>query len=117
VEYIQAQRLRTGLARDFEALLQTVDVLVHRPFDGEVLAISNLTGHPSVVLPVPTEGREQPQAIALTGRLADEPFLAQLASAWQAGAGRVFPPAFAALRPAPAKEQGAAGDADPAAQE
>lgn len=104
VEYIQCQRLRSGLARDFEAVLQTVDLVVHRPFEGELLALTNLTGHPSLTFPVPLATRAQPSALTLTGRLADEAFLAAVASAWQrrADAGRpAFPPAFAALRPAP----------------
>ena len=109
VEYIQAQRLRTQLAQDFEDLMGTVDVLVHRPFEGDLLAITNLTGHPSLVLPVPVPTREQPQAIALTGRLADEPLLAQVAAIWQRTAPRAFPPAFAAARTAP-DPAGAPGD-------
>ena len=101
VEYIQAQRLRSQLAQDFEDLMGTVDVLVHRPFEGDLLAITNLTGHPSLVLPVPVPTRAQPQAIALTGRLADEPLLAQVAATWQRTAPRAFPPGFAAPRKAP----------------
>lgn len=110
VEYIQAQRLRTQLARDFEELMGTVDVLVHRPFEGDLLMITNLTGHPCLVLPVPVPTRAQPQAIVLTGRLADEPLLAQVAATWQRTAPRAFPPDFSAARSAPQAQQPPAPD-------
>jgi Asp-tRNA(Asn)/Glu-tRNA(Gln) amidotransferase A subunit family amidase len=107
VEYIHAQRLRSGLIRDFAALMGEVDFLIHPPFASGVLSMTNLTGHPSLVAPVFVEGREAPVAISFTGRLFDEPYLAHIVRTWQASRdyhlrhpGLASPPAPEASDPA-----------------
>jgi len=84
VEYINAQRLRSGLIRDFCSMMGDVDFLMHPPFAGGILSMTNLTGHPAIVAPVFLEGRETPAAISFTGRLYDEPYLARIVRSWQA---------------------------------
>lgn len=51
VEYIQANRLRTLLMQEMETVMQAIDVFVSPSFRGSTLRITNLTGHPAVVVP------------------------------------------------------------------
>ncbi|MDA1267083.1 MAG: amidase, partial [Planctomycetota bacterium] len=51
VEFLRAQRLRTKLMREMHAALGEVDLLVHPPYHGGLLGITNLTGHPTLVAP------------------------------------------------------------------
>jgi Asp-tRNA(Asn)/Glu-tRNA(Gln) amidotransferase A subunit family amidase len=53
VEYLRANRIRTRLMQQMEELMRTVDMYVN----GNDLTITNLTGHPTVILPVGTETR------------------------------------------------------------
>ena len=50
VEYIQANRLRVQLTRDFNKMMEDIDVLIAPSFSGQLL-ITNLTGHPCIALP------------------------------------------------------------------
>lgn len=50
VEYIRAERARTLLIREMDRFLADWDVLVSPPFSA-ALTITNLTGHPQVVVP------------------------------------------------------------------
>ncbi|MFT4708961.1 MAG: Asp-tRNA(Asn)/Glu-tRNA(Gln) amidotransferase A subunit family amidase [Bacteroidia bacterium] len=84
VEYLTAQRLRGGLILDFEAMMSEVDLLVHPPFALDLLAMTNLTGHPTLVAPVFLEpGGQQPSSICFTGRLYDEGYVLSVARLWQ----------------------------------
>jgi Asp-tRNA(Asn)/Glu-tRNA(Gln) amidotransferase A subunit family amidase len=86
VEYLQAQRMRTLLMREMEALFETVDCTIA----GDDLTITNLTGHPSVVLPSAFEmrdGREVPVALTFTGKLYGDETLLALAHAFQTATG------------------------------
>jgi Asp-tRNA(Asn)/Glu-tRNA(Gln) amidotransferase A subunit family amidase len=51
VEYIRACRFRTLLMAEMEKLFADIDVYVCPSFGGKNLLITNLTGHPAVVLP------------------------------------------------------------------
>ena len=51
VEYINANRIRTQLMREMQALFSDIDVLVMPSFGNRGLSISNLTGHPCVTVP------------------------------------------------------------------
>lgn len=84
VEYIQANRLRRLLMQDMERVMSQVDVYVHPT--GLSLGLTNLTGHPAVVMPYGQgSGRGGgPQAISFTGRLYGEGKLLALAQTWQA---------------------------------
>ncbi|MBX9584297.1 MAG: amidase [Gemmataceae bacterium] len=83
VDYLRAQRVRTLLMREMAKVMEDVDVYV----GGNDLLVTNLTGHPSVVLPNGLrKGRndtETPTAITFTGRLWGEGELLAVAKAYQ----------------------------------
>lgn len=71
VEYLRAQRARTLLMRAMDRLMSRWDVFVTPAPGSASLLITNLTGHPAVVLPCGFIGG-LPQAIMFTGGLYDE---------------------------------------------
>lgn len=80
VEYIQANRLRSQLIEEMDEALKEVDVFVHPSFTS--LGLTNLTGHPCLVLPSGfKDGR--PTSISFTGKLYDEGTLLAVAKAYQ----------------------------------
>lgn len=86
VEYLRAQRIRTLVQRQMEDVMAQVDLYV----GGNDLLLTNLTGHPTVVLPngfrKNGEG-ELPTAITFTGRLYGETELLAVAHAYQLATG------------------------------
>ena len=99
VDYIRAQRVRTLMIAAMETLFETVDVFLTPPSSDSV-NMTNLTGHPALVLPagfVKSEtGLEMPQNIMLTGRLDDEATLLDAGHVFEraTGTGRRRPPLF-----------------------
>jgi Asp-tRNA(Asn)/Glu-tRNA(Gln) amidotransferase A subunit family amidase len=86
VEYLRANRLRTLLMREMEEVMGQVDLYVQ----GNDLLLTNLTGHPSVVLPNGFRkqgGAELPLSIKFTGRLYGETELLAVAHAYQQATG------------------------------
>jgi Asp-tRNA(Asn)/Glu-tRNA(Gln) amidotransferase A subunit family amidase len=82
VEYVNANRIRRLLAVEWEALFAEIDVLVHESQHAVVLAATNLTGHPTAVVPTAVvEG--QPGSVSFTGALFDDARLVAIAEAWQ----------------------------------
>lgn len=71
VEYIQANRLRTQLIVQFNKMMEDIDVLIAPSF-GIQLLMTNLTGHPCVVLPDGTYTGSNPGTITLVGNHFDE---------------------------------------------
>jgi Asp-tRNA(Asn)/Glu-tRNA(Gln) amidotransferase A subunit family amidase len=65
-----------------------VDVVIHPSYGGDFLLRTNLTGHPSVVVPngFTSDGRA-PTSITFTGRLHGEAELLAVAHAWQQATG------------------------------
>jgi Asp-tRNA(Asn)/Glu-tRNA(Gln) amidotransferase A subunit family amidase len=59
VEYIQANRARTLAIRQVSKLFDQVDVIV-TPTSGEQLVVTNLTGHPALILPNGFRGEDAP---------------------------------------------------------
>ncbi len=82
VEYIQANRVRTLMMRQMAALLDEVDVYVCPSFSN-TLVITNLTGHPAVVVPDGVTEKGQSSSITFTGRLYGESTALALAKAYQ----------------------------------
>lgn len=81
VEYIQAQRARTLLIRQMNALFDRYDVFLAPPDSASVM-MTNLTGHPAVTLKAGfADGL--PQAIMITGRLYDEATILRAALAFE----------------------------------
>jgi Asp-tRNA(Asn)/Glu-tRNA(Gln) amidotransferase A subunit family amidase len=83
VEYLQANRVRTLLLRAMEEALGDLDAYVCPSFGGDNLLLTNLTGHPCVVLPNGFRADGTPTSITFCGRLHREPELLALARAYQ----------------------------------
>ena len=82
VEYIRAQRVRTLLLHEMNAVFDDVDVFLSPPTSDSV-TITNLTGHPAIVLPGGfVDGL--PVGVMLTGKLWDEPTVLRAAAAFEA---------------------------------
>lgn len=71
VEYIRAQRARTLLMREMDALMSNWDVFVSPAPGSASLLVTNLTGHPAVCVPCGFPNG-MPQSIMFTGGLYDE---------------------------------------------
>ena len=84
VEYIQANRLRTLLMQRMEELMQDIDVYI-APTSARSsnLMITNLTGHPTVVLPQGFDPKGSPTSIQFVGRLMGEADVLCVAQAFQ----------------------------------
>jgi len=83
VEYIQANRIRTLLMTDMALKLENVDVFVTPSFGGNVLLLTNLTGHPAVVVPDGFDDKGTPTSISFIGNLYKEAETLRLAKAYQ----------------------------------
>ena len=85
VEYIQANRARTRLINDMAQVLKTanVDVYVSPTYAGGNLTLTNLTGHPCVVLPNGFTKQNLPTSITFMGQLYEEGKLLAVAKAYQ----------------------------------
>ena len=81
VEYIQANRLRHTIIQDMEQL--DVDLYVAPSFGGNNLLLTNLTGHPCVVLPNGFDDKGAPVSISFIGKLYDEATVLAVAKAYQ----------------------------------
>lgn len=82
VEYLRANRIRTLLMRAMEEVMAKVDLYV----GGNDLLLTNLTGHPTIVLPNglrKRDGVELPTALTFTGRPYGETDLLAVAHAYQ----------------------------------
>jgi Asp-tRNA(Asn)/Glu-tRNA(Gln) amidotransferase A subunit family amidase len=86
VEYLRANRIRTLLGRAMHEVMEQVDLYV----GGNDLVLTNLTGHPTVVVPngFRKVGEvELPSALTFTGRLYGETDLLAVAHAYQQATG------------------------------
>lgn len=83
VEYIHANRQRARLIQQMAALMEQVDVFVVPSFSGNVLALTNLTGHPAVVLPNGFTEKGTPTSITFVGNLYREDQVLTVAKAYQ----------------------------------
>ncbi len=87
VEYIQANRARQQIIQELERILSEIDVYVCPSFGGDNLLLTNLTGHPCVVLPNGFNEQGSPTSITFTGQLYDEATLLAVARAYQEATG------------------------------
>lgn len=83
VEYLEANRARSVLIQKMDSVMQEVDVYVSPAFGGGNLLITNLTGHPSVVLPNGFTDGGEPVSITFTGGLYDEGVLLEVTEKYQ----------------------------------
>ena len=65
VDYIQANRARTLLMRGMAELFSKVDVIVVPSSSAAQLIITNLTGHPAVIIPNAIRGQDAPKPPAI----------------------------------------------------
>lgn len=82
VEYLQASRGRYLLVQEMQKLMNTVDLYVTPSF-GKSLLLTNLTGHPCVVLPNGFTDRGTPTSISFIGNLFGEATLLAAAKKYQ----------------------------------
>lgn len=83
VEYIQASRARTLVIQDMDERLRNIDVYLAPPFEGDNLLLTNLTGHPCVVLPNGFDEKGLPRSITFMGKLFGEGEVLALAKRYQ----------------------------------
>jgi Asp-tRNA(Asn)/Glu-tRNA(Gln) amidotransferase A subunit family amidase len=115
VEYIQANRARTMAMRQMAALFEKVDIVVVPSSSDAQLILTNLTGHPAVIVPNGLRGPEAPKppaidtgeddsiggpgtpvSLTFLGCLYQDSALLAFASAYQQATGfhRLYPPGF-----------------------
>ncbi|MHC4190997.1 MAG: amidase family protein [Planctomycetota bacterium] len=87
VEYIQANRLRTLVIKAMHELMSDIDVYVAPSWVGNNLLLTNLTGHPSVVLPNGFNKKQEPTSISFVGKLYGESEVLAVAKAYQDATG------------------------------
>jgi Asp-tRNA(Asn)/Glu-tRNA(Gln) amidotransferase A subunit family amidase len=83
VEYIQANRYRTLLMEQMDQILRDYNVVIAPSFRGDQLLVTNLTGHPCVVVPDGFNDEESPTSICFIGNLYDEASILLAASKYQ----------------------------------
>lgn len=84
VDYLRAQRVRTLLMRETEECLAGVDLFVAPTYGGRSLLLTNLTGHPSVVVPNGFRLSDgTPTSVTFTGKLFGESDLLAVADLYQ----------------------------------
>jgi Asp-tRNA(Asn)/Glu-tRNA(Gln) amidotransferase A subunit family amidase len=83
VEYINASRVRTLLIQEMQKLMNTIDLYAAPSWEGDNLLLTNLSGHPCVVLPNGFSDNGTPTSITFIGRLFDEGKLISFAKLYQ----------------------------------
>ena len=83
VEYINANRIRFLLIQQMQELMNEIDLYVAPSWEGDNLLLTNLTGHPCVVLPNGFSEDGTPSSITFIGRLFDEGRLIAFAKKYQ----------------------------------
>ena len=86
-EYIRANRLRYLLVQQMDAVMRQVDVVVAPSLAGDNLLVTNLTGHPSVVVPNGFIDEKTPTSIVFIGQLFGEGKLLTIAKKYQDATG------------------------------
>ncbi|MDQ7064290.1 MAG: amidase [candidate division KSB1 bacterium] len=96
VEYIQANRIRTLVIEELDRLFEAIDLYVVPSFGGNNLLMTNLTGHPCVVVPNGFDDKGSPTSISFIGDLFDEATVLAVAKAVQDATDfhRKHPPLF-----------------------
>jgi len=83
VDYINANRIRTMLIQEFQKIFEKVDFYVSPSWAGNNLLLTNLTGHPCVVVPNGFSERGTPTSFTFMGKLFDEGTIISAAKAFQ----------------------------------
>ncbi len=83
VEYIQANRARTRLMEAMAQKMEDIDVFVTPSYGGNVLTLTNLTGHPCVVVPIGADEKGNSISLSFVGDLFEEGKTLIVAKAFQ----------------------------------
>ena len=83
VEYIQANRVRQVVMTEMAELMRGLDLYVAPSFGGDNLLLTNLTGHPCVVVPNGFDETGHPVSISFIGRHFGEAEILAVAAAYQ----------------------------------
>ncbi len=75
VEYIQAIRIREQLIIETNKIVQNYDLIITPSFAGDQLTLTNLTGHPCLVIPSGFDKNGNPLSISLISNLYREDIL------------------------------------------
>ena len=82
-EYLQANRHRSLLIEEIADLFNNYDVLIFPTYGTDQSAISNMTGHPVISLPIGFDQQGHPLSIILMGQLYGEASLLEIAHQFQ----------------------------------
>ena len=96
VDYINACRMRYLIMKKMDPLIDSYDIIITPPETGDQLAITNLTGNPSVTLPNGFLPNGMPASISFIGKHFGEAVLLAFAKAYQEQTGFQLkhPPGF-----------------------
>ncbi|HEX2869275.1 MAG TPA: amidase [Ignavibacteriales bacterium] len=83
VEYINANRIRYELIQKMDKLIKDVDLYMAPSDEGDNSLVTNLTGHPLVVVPNGFTKDGHPTSITFVGKLFDEGKIVAVARAYQ----------------------------------
>jgi Asp-tRNA(Asn)/Glu-tRNA(Gln) amidotransferase A subunit family amidase len=83
VEYINASRMRYELVQSYYEKTKDFDVIIAPSFGGPQLVMTNLTGHPCVVVPNGFNTTGSPTSISFLGKLYGEASVISLVHAYQ----------------------------------
>lgn len=83
VEYLQAQRVRSLIIQQMHEKIKGIDVYLSPSFAGSNLVMTNLSGHPCVVLPNGFQKNGMPTTITFMGQLYGEAKVLALAKLYQ----------------------------------
>jgi Asp-tRNA(Asn)/Glu-tRNA(Gln) amidotransferase A subunit family amidase len=83
VEYIQANRVRTLLMKEMAEKMKAVDVYVAPSSDDDNELLTNLTGHPAMVVPNGFNEKGSPTSIVFIGGLYEEAKVLRVALAYE----------------------------------
>ena len=81
IELVQADRFRRQVMDSMSEMMKRVDVLFSPSFSGNLLIVSNFTGHPSLTLRAGFRGDGTPLGVTLWGDLFEEGVLCRLGRA------------------------------------
>lgn len=83
VEYINATRVRYLLIQEMQKLMSKIDLYIAPSWEGDNLLLTNLTGHPCVVVQTGFSNKGTPTSITFIGKLFDEGTLISLAKLYE----------------------------------
>jgi len=83
VEYLNACRWRYKIMQEMDPIIDKFDIIITPPETGDQLAITNLTGNPSITLPNGTLLNKMPASISFIGKHFGEAKLLAFAKAYQ----------------------------------